>query len=62
MKRFALFAGLDFYPSGGWRDQVGTFDDLASAIASGMATLADVAEWRWAHVVDLTTGETLWEG
>lgn len=60
MKRFVLFAGITYYASGGWNDFVADFDDLPSAIASGMETMQS-DDWRWAHVVDVTTGDIVWE-
>lgn len=47
---FALFAGYDYYPSGGWKDFQSMFDSIAAAEAS-----AEQGDWDWWHVVDLTT-------
>lgn len=33
MKRYLLFVGPNFYPSGGWSDFAGSFDELGQAKA-----------------------------
>lgn len=58
MKRFALFEGEDYYPSGGWGDMVGLFDTAEEA----MAESGKINVYRdWGHVVDLLTGEEVFE-
>jgi hypothetical protein len=54
MKRYALFAGEDHYPKGGWMDFVGAFDDVEAAVA---AFLDPDDDNEWFNVVDLTTGK-----
>ena len=55
MKRFFLFSGYEYYPSGGRYDLVGDFDSVFEAVSmlqSGKVT----AEW-W-HVLDTNLRET----
>jgi len=51
MKRYALFAGDYYYPSGGWNDFRGSFETVEAAVD------AVAPHYDWYHVVDLTTGE-----
>lgn len=52
LKRYALFSGDYYYPTGGWDDLVDTFDTLEEALAAHT-----VEEYTWFHVIDLTSGE-----
>ncbi len=52
-KRYWLFAGEDYYATGGVHDLTGSFDSVAEAEASVQAI--DSSEWY--HVVDITTGQ-----
>ena len=55
MQRFWLFAGQDYYPSGGMHDLDSRHDTLAEAESRGdILTAEDSCVW-W-HVMDLTTG------
>lgn len=58
MKRFLVFAGLNFYAAGGWLDFFKDFDDpeKAKKFAKKKAK-----EYNWAHVVDTETMEILKE-
>lgn len=47
MKRYLLFNGSNYYPSGGWRDFAGCFDDLEYAIEVAKHMYCD-----WWHIVD----------
>lgn len=49
---FLVFAGYNYYPSGGWEDFVEAFDTFEEAYAA-----AEVADGDWAHVVNLSTRE-----
>lgn len=49
-KRYMLFAGSEYYPSGGMDDLKGTFDTVEEATAEGYAKRYD-----WFHVVDRET-------
>jgi len=46
--RFLVFAGYDYYPSGGWHDLCGSFDCESKAIEYAKSRGSDF----W-HVVDL---------
>jgi hypothetical protein len=48
MKRYILFSGDYYYPSGGWNDAKGDFDTIEEAIRVG--SRAD-----WFHVIDTET-------
>jgi hypothetical protein len=50
MKRYLIFAGSNYYPSGGWDDFRGSTDTLdeATSIAKG-------GRHDWWHVVDTHT-------
>ena len=51
MKRFLLFAGEDYYPWGGWRDFVGSFDTAEEAMAViNQPVHGETVEWG--HIVD----------
>jgi hypothetical protein len=67
MKRYMLFTGATYYPSGGWRDFNSDHDSMEQAL--------DAAEdfrrereygcegWRmaWANIADAQTGGIVWE-
>lgn len=56
MKRYLVFAGEYYYPTGGWDDFVGDYDDLEDATAAGKNPGHD-GEWhQWWHVIDSETG------
>lgn len=62
MKRYLLFAGQEYYPSGGWFDFRGSYDDCEAAVDVSK-TLGTVWEsYWWYHVVDSTTGLMVKEG
>lgn len=50
---FALFAGYNYYPAGGWRDFQGVYGTLEAAI-EGFKN-HELTDWDWGHVVDLHT-------
>lgn len=52
MKRYLLFAGDNYYPSGGWGDFVDGFDSVEQAALK----LAE-RSYDWFQIVDATTGE-----
>lgn len=54
MKRYLLFTGDNYYPSGGWDDFVDSFDSLPDALA---ALGAHGRKMDWFHVVDSHTGK-----
>lgn len=51
MKRFLVFAGDTSYPSGGWKDFVGSFDTEVDAYKA-LATINK----DWCHLIDSSTG------
>jgi len=57
---FALFAGENYYPAGGWQDLVGVFPTLEEA----QAALQGLDEYsrEWYQIVDLAKGEMVEEG
>lgn len=67
MKRYLVFAGKSYYPSGGWSDFRSSFDDLESATAEAARLVLepkhdenafrDDGRFEWSHCVDLVTGE-----
>lgn len=61
MKRYLLFAGSNYYPSGGWDDFEGSFDSAAEALAA-VPSIRVRREPDWFHVIDSQTGERVLEG
>lgn len=53
MKRYLVFAGLDYEPSGGANDLVGSYETCAEALRNHAPLPSD---W-WGHVLDTHTGE-----
>lgn len=49
MKRFLVFGGYDYYPSGGWEDYQSAFDTLEEAKTF---IQSPTSELDWYHVVD----------
>lgn len=49
MKRYLLFAGNDYYPSGGWHDLKASFDDRPTDDQIVQLT----REYDWWDLVDL---------
>ena len=52
MKRFLIFAGLEYYPMGGWGD----FYDSAETVEDALEKLAHAQCNDWWQIVDSTTG------
>ena len=48
MKRYLLFTGEYYYPSGGWRDFRDSFDTVEEALTQSRGD--------WWHIVDSETG------
>jgi hypothetical protein len=59
VNRYALFAGDNYYPSGGFQDFRGTFSELESATDFAKKSEED---YDWWHVVDLTDGTVVESG
>ena len=53
---FALFAGHNYYPSGGWEDHIATFPTLPEA---QHARNARSHKYDWFQIVDLVKGEVV---
>jgi hypothetical protein len=51
---FAVFAGYNYYPDGGWDDFVGMYVTFDEAVAAGHSAPGD-----WAHVVNINTLEKI---
>jgi hypothetical protein len=51
VKRYLLFYGDNYYPSGGWDDFKGDFDSVDEAKVAFEKQRED-----WGHVVDVATG------
>ena len=51
---FAVFAGYNYYPSGGWNDFKGVYETFEQAF-----NVAETIEGDWAHVVNLITFEKI---
>ena len=54
MKRYMLFAGQEFYPSGGWSDFIDSFDSIDEARDCSRSGPFD-----WYHIIDSTNLETI---
>lgn len=54
MKRYLLFAGEEYYPSGGWNDFRGAFDTLEEARLAAFEPRGCEYGY-WFHVVDTQT-------
>lgn len=65
MDKYVLFAGADYYPSGGMEDIKGWFPDEASAVEAGRTTSTNrymSPGYEWWQVVDSKTWEVVKEG
>jgi hypothetical protein len=54
MKRYLVFCFDDYYPSGGWNDLHGEFDDIGAAFAD-----ADNWPYENTQVIDTETGKEI---
>jgi len=55
MKRYWLFAGDNYYPTGGMGDFIGSYDSVDDAINSHARTNDPTGEWG--EVIDSITGD-----
>ena len=55
MKRYLLFAGYDYYPSGGMDDFKNDFDTIDEAIQYAKANKDD-----WQHIYDQQERKEVW--
>ncbi len=63
---YFLFAGSDYYPSGGMRDYQGTFATLEEAQQLGQAhdeLMGNYSRFNWSHVAQVINGklQIIWE-
>ena len=54
MKRFLLFAGEEYYPSGGWYDFRGAFDTVEEAKLA-VFKLRGCENGYWSQIIDTET-------
>ncbi len=54
--KFALFAGWNFYPEGGWKDFRGTFKSEKQAL-NYFKKLKYEEDWNWGQIVNLESLE-----
>jgi len=59
MKQFLLFAGDNFYPAGGWKDFVASYDSAGAAFKKGESKKAK-RDADWFHVIDSETGRQVY--
>jgi len=52
MKRFLLFAGSTYYPSGGWNDYLGDFDSTEAAKDFLLSRSTSYSSFDWWHILD----------
>ena len=57
MKRYLLFHGTHYYPSGGWEDFHDSYDSVADAEAEIKTRKAEEYFWDWHHIVDSVEGK-----
>ncbi len=62
MKRYILFGGDDYYPSGGTDDLIGSFDTLQEAQEEGnrrnnLAAYINSDQIDWYNILDTQEGE-----
>jgi len=59
MSQYLLFAGMNYYPGGGWNDFKGAFETIEEAVAevTQRQEQNNTEGWDWYHVVDTTTGQ-----
>jgi hypothetical protein len=62
VKDFALFAGEDYYPNGGWGDFKGVFEteDLAKEHYSLILSRESILVDSWAEIVNLQIMASIW--
>lgn len=59
MRNFVVFAGANYYPTGGFFDFVASFKNFEAARKEAEAVLK-VPGTDWSHVVDVKKGEFVW--
>lgn len=61
MKKYLLFAGDHYYPSGGVRDFVGDFDSIEGAM-SELIRFGRSDGFDWYHIVEYSTMKIVKKG
>ena len=64
MKRYLVFAGFNYYPSGGWDDFVDAFSTLEEAQASAISCQSrgeSGGSFDWVQIVDCETRDKIIE-
>jgi hypothetical protein len=61
LKRFLLFAGMIYYPYGGWKDFKQDFDTLEEAQDYVLANPELVETYTWYHIADTKHNEIVQE-
>ena len=57
MKRYLVFAGVAYYPTGGWDDFDSAHHDLSEAVRRAHRLVPH--SFDWSHVVDLNQHKTV---
>lgn len=57
IKRYQVFSGYNYYPSGGWEDHLGSADTMEEAFIEAANSRGD-----WWHIVDMETGDIVQSG
>ena len=57
LKRYILFAGLNYYPAGGWNDMNLSFDATEEVLLENPELPLKIKDFDWHHVIDTHTGE-----
>lgn len=62
LKTYALFAGLHYYPNGGWGDFRDFYDGADEAERAGLECLREDCGADWFQVIDLNDGKLVATG
>jgi len=55
MKRFLVFAGANYYPRGGWKDFLDSFDTKEESLVALIGAMKDGKDWG--QILDTQSGE-----
>jgi len=61
MKRYILFTGSNYYPSGGWEDFNATSDDIADLADIIKADFTEQELNTWWHILDTKTMDIIYD-
>lgn len=56
MNRYQVFAGTNYYPSGGWDDRIGGADSIEEGLKLLLGTKYG---YDWWQIIDLETGRRM---